>query len=193
MSVEIQKIERRCLGGKFEYRAAEGDKAPVVEGYAALFDSPTDMGYYQEVVRKGAFTKSLAAGADVRLLLNHNPYGLPLARTISGTLEVKEDSTGLFFRSELDPTDPDVQALTPKLRRKDVTQCSFAFVPLLTNWVFEAGKPDVRELLEVDICDVSIVTYPAYEDTSVVLRSRDLAKSQSVETLRLRLEIEKAR
>ena len=120
----------------------------------------------------GAIKRALGEGQDVRLLLNHED--LPLARTKSGTLELTEDAHGLKFRAELDPSDPDVQRLLPKMRRQDLSQCSFAFATVSDKWSTRDGK-DYRELIDTDLYDVSIVTYPAYLDTSVALRSKDKA------------------
>jgi HK97 family phage prohead protease len=177
--------ELRSFGKPIEFRAEDG-KAPVVEGYAAVFNSPTDLGGFREVVLPGAFKDSLANGADVRLLLNHE--GLPLARTKSGTLQVKEDAHGLFFRAELDPSDPDVAAIVPKLKRGDLDQCSFAFATVTDNWQMVDGV-QLRQLVAVELYDTSLVTYPAYGDTSVALRSRDAAKAMDTNLDLLKLKI----
>lgn len=189
-------IEHRSYKNKLEFRAEDG-KPPVVEGYAAVFNSPTDFGQanarMREVVLPGAFKESLAAGADVRLLINHE--GLPLARTKSGTLQLREDSHGLHVHAELDPTDPDVQALMPKMRRGDLDQMSFGFFTRADNWRMDGGVP-LRELRAVDVFDVSIVTMPAYDDTNVALRSREAFlsdSSQESDRLKLLIDIEKSR
>lgn len=156
------EIERRALG---EVRAAgEGRK---LQGYAALYNSETKIpGLGREVIRPGAFTRALREGQDVRLLVNHEPSQI-LARTRNGTLRLREDERGLAFEADL----PDTQLARDVLelvRRGDLSQMSFAFRVKRDNW-----SPDgLRELLDVDLFDVSVVTYPAYEETTVTARSR---------------------
>jgi HK97 family phage prohead protease len=173
----------------------EEGKAPHVEGYAAVFDQVAGE-MFREVIRKGAFANCLKDNPDVRLLINHE--GLPLARTKSGTLTLKEDDKGLFFSADLDASDPDVLALLPKLNRGDVDQCSFAFQTINDNWRIVDGV-DTRELLEVDLSDVSIVTFPWYDTTEVGLRSKEAwekrqkqAETINPEQLRLRVAIAEA-
>lgn len=147
---------------------AEADKV-TVGGYAAVFNSLSqDLGGFREVIRRGAFQSTIAGGADVRFLINHD--GLPLARTKSGTLRLAEDERGLRIDASLDPTDPDVQRLIPKMRRGDLSQMSFGFRTLKDAWRQE-GADQIRELHAVDLFDVSAVTYPAYQSTEVALRS----------------------
>jgi HK97 family phage prohead protease len=166
-----------------------GGKSPRVSGHAAVFDSMSEDLGFREVVRPGAFKRSLERGADVVLLVNHD--GLPLARTRSGTLKLSEDKRGLYFEATLDPSDPDVQQIVPKLNRGDLSQMSFAFrVPKGgDSWRTEGGT-EVRELIEVDIDhgDVSLVTHPAYVSTDVALRSREAWKNgvPAYDNLRLR-------
>lgn len=145
---------------------AEGD-APTFVGYAAVFDSPSEPLPFTEYVRKGAFQRTLEANADVRLLIDHE--GLPLARTASGTLRLSEDDRGLLVEAELDAANPDAQRVISGLRRGDLSQMSFAFRTLEDRW--SADKRE-RELLGVELFDVSVVTYPAYESTVAELRAR---------------------
>jgi len=135
-------------------------------GYAAVFDSPSEPMPFIEYVRRGAFTKTLNDGADVRLLVDHE--GVPLARTKSGTLTLSEDDTGLMVEAELDPANPDAQRVLSAMSRGDLSQMSFAFRTIKDSW-----SPDrsVRELREVQLFDVSVVTFPAYEETSAELRT----------------------
>lgn len=171
--------EYRCCA-EMEIRA-EADKV-TVGGYAAVFNSLSqDLGGFREVIRRGAFQSTIAGGADVRFLINHD--GLPLARTKSGTLRLAEDDRGLRIDASLDPTDPDVQRLVPKMRRGDLSQMSFGFRTLKDAWRQE-GADQIRELHSVDLFDVSAVTYPAYQSTEVALRSLAKIKHErALETL----------
>lgn len=145
----------------------------TVSGYAAVFDSPSEPLPWTEFVRRGAFKKTINDGADVRLLIDHT--GVPLARTKSGTLKLREDDKGLFMEARLDPNNPDAVKMRSALMRGDVTQMSFAFETIKDGWNSDRS---VRELKEVRLHDVSLVTYPAYEETSAEIRN-----NQSNETV----------
>lgn len=146
---------------------AEGS-AIKVSGYAAVFNERTDIGgCFLEVIEPGAF-KDAVGRDDVVFLVNHE--GLPLARTRSGTLTLKEDERGLYMETELDPLDPDVMAIVPKMKRGDLDKMSFAFIPEVQEWD-ESGDIPVRTLKKLGLRDVSIVTHPAYEGTEIGLRS----------------------
>lgn len=165
--------------GQIEVRGENSSDAPVISGYAAIFDSPTTIsqGYssYNEVVSRGAFKKTIQE-ADVRALYNHNPDNV-LGRTKSGTLTLSEDNVGLRYEVQV----PDTtwgRDLVQLIKRGDVSQSSFAFSPIRQDWSRAANKTelDTRTLQEVRLYDVSIVTYPAYEDTVAQVRSAsDLA------------------
>jgi HK97 family phage prohead protease len=142
----------------------------VLEGVAAVFDTWTDLGPFQERIARGAFTDAIPE-SDVRFLLNHD--GLPLARTASGTMRVWEDERGLLMRARLDRTDPDVHRIVPKIQRGDLSQFSFAFRvgPDGQEWDRQGNKRTITRVAE--LFDVSLVTDPAYPTTEVLaLRSR---------------------
>lgn len=180
--------ERRVAYTTLDLREI-GDGSTLV-GYAAVFDSPSEPLPFIEVVRKGAFADTL--NKDVRLLIDHE--GVPLARTTSGTLRLAEDDTGLRVEADLDRSNPDAQRLMSALSRGDISQMSFAFKTLRDNW--SADKRE-RELLAVDLFDVSVVTFPAYEQTSAELRSRTNVATLPTTTSRLlrqrQLQVAKAR
>ena len=164
-------IERRFAPANLEVREAP-DGSVGIKGYAAIFDYES----YGEVVRSSAFNKTLADGADVRMLLNHE--GVPLARTKSGTLMLSVDEVGLAFDvPALDMTSPLVQQIVSAIRRGDLAECSFAF-RVIRDQINEAG---VRELLEVALVDVSVVTFPWYDATTVDLKAddRELVEARS--------------
>lgn len=156
-----------------EFRVDESTGAPVVEGYAAVFDSLSDelfewgTGKFREKIVKGAFARTIK-NQNIPLLVEHRD--LPLATTKARTLELTEDSHGLHFRSTLDGDDPDVKRLVPKMRRGDMSKCSFGFYPVQEDWDFNA-KPRIRTLKEVRLFDVSIVANPAYPATEAKVRA----------------------
>ena len=161
-----QDDKRTVVYSNMEVRA-EGENGNTLVGYAAMFDMPSvDMGF-TEYVSRGAFTKTLKDGADVRLLLDHS--GAPLARTRSGTLRLSEDERGLRVEADLDPTNPLAQTVLSALRRGDMNQMSFAFRTIRDSWSKDGS---VRELREVQLYDVSVVTFPAYESTVAEVRAQ---------------------
>lgn len=165
-------VERRDMALLAELRVNGETGAPVVEGYAAVFDSLSevlfewDSGRFRERVAPGAFAKTLRE-QNIPLLVEHAQ--LPLATTGSGTLALREDGRGLHFVSELEPSDPDVARLVPKMRRGDLNRCSFGFIPIRQSWD-DTAKPRVRTLHEVKLMDVSIVARPAYPATEAKVR-----------------------
>jgi HK97 family phage prohead protease len=173
--------EKRTIAySNLEVRA-EGNGNTLV-GYAALFDSPSEPMPFIEYVKRGAFSKTLNDGADVRLLIDHE--GVPLARSKSGTLALEEDERGLRVEAELDPMNPDAARIMSAMKRGDLSQMSFAFRTIKDNWNTDRS---VRELREVQLFDVSVVTFPAYEQTVAELRSQNIPVTvASVSTLSLR-------
>ena len=162
-----------------ELRAAPdgtGSEKLTFTGYACVVEEPYEMcdwaGEYTEVVRSGAFAKTLSEGADVPFKINHE--GMTLARTKSGTMALAEDTTGLHVEAELDPANPHVQALRSAMDRGDIDEMSFAF------WVTrQVWSPDwtQRDILEVNLNkgDVSAVNYGANPATAgAVMNAREL-------------------
>lgn len=147
----------------------EGDQIPTIKGYPAVFNVMSEnLGYFREIVRPGAFKKTINDGADIRALFNHSP-NFVIGRTRSNTLKLNEDGKGLAFES----TPPDTtwaRDLTTSIKRGDINQMSFAFETVKDRWGTENGER-MRELLEVRLFDVSVVTYPAYPQTSASARS----------------------
>ena len=162
-----KKYREQRPAQKLEIRDAD-DGNVTVEGYAAVFDEETVIGgQWREQIARGAFRDAIGRD-DVVFLINH--AGLPLARTRSGTLELSEDEVGLRIRAQLDPTDPDVRSIVPKMKRGDLDKMSFAFIPTRQSWDDEEKMPR-RTITEAELYDVSIVTTPAYDGTSIGLRS----------------------
>jgi HK97 family phage prohead protease len=168
-------LEREVRGGvPAEIRADEGGLR--VSGYAAVFNEPADIGgMFKEVIAPGAFRDALSRD-DVVFLINHD--GLPLARTRSGTMTLTEDSKGLRMDTVLDPEDPDVKSIAGKMKRGDLDKMSFAFRATKQEWD-DTSDPPTRTIHEMRLFDVSIVTRPAYDGTSIAMRSlEDTRKDQ---------------
>jgi uncharacterized protein len=169
----MQQLERRAVA---ELRT-EGRR---LVGHAALFDVEARIGLTREVIRPGAFSRSLRSGADVRALVDHNSSAL-LGRTRSGTLELEEDARGLAFNINVPATSlgDDVLELA---RRSDLSGCSFGFRAVDEKW---SGRR--RELRAVDLVEISVITggQPAYPDTTVAVRHRADALRQLTEAIGL--------
>ena len=111
---------------------------------------------------------TLSNNPDVQLLINHE--GLPLARTVGGTLRLNEDDRGLRVDATVDATDPDVQRLAPKVRANLIDQMSFAFCGARSEWDEDYTQ---RRIVSLDIHrgDVSVVNQGANPYTSFSMRS----------------------
>ena len=158
----MKDIERRYMPSELR---VEGDESPKIRGYAAVFGELSEnLGGFREKISAGAFAKSL--DADVRALWNHDP-GVVLGRTKSGTLRLEEDERGLFV--EIDPP-TEARSYIESIQRGDVDQMSFGFRVVKDAWE-QTDDYSIRTLIEVDLFDVSPVTFPAYPQTSVAIRS----------------------
>jgi HK97 family phage prohead protease len=147
-----------------------GDGTLTFEGIASRTEAPYEVGYYVEVIRRGAFKRTLGnPNLDVQLLVNHE--GLPLARTTTGDLRLSETSEGLKMVASLDADDPEVQALARKVRRGVVDEMSMAFRAVQQAWNEDYTE---RQVLQAELMrgDVSIVSYGASPSTTVSIRSQ---------------------
>lgn len=171
--------ERRAYPVQLEVRAGKkGGKCRTIEGYASVVDEPYQMydwyGEYTEVVREGAFARTLNADPQVQLLLNHG--GLSMAYTRAGTLRLAEDSTGLHMSADLNTDRSDVGDMLAAIEDGAVDEMSFAFRVTRQTW---SPDYDQRDITEVDLHrgDVSVVNFGANPATSVgALRAADLAR-----------------
>lgn len=179
----MKTFERRMAVSALEIR--DDSSAPILSGYASTFDQPYDMGWYSETVAPEAFQRTLGRTPDVRLLINHG--GLPLARTTSGTLTLDTDSRGLRVSAQLDPSDPDVQALIPKMRRGDLNQMSFGFRTIEDEWSKDMSSRTMRNL-DLNDGDVSVVTYPANPNASAGIRALGGAHGDAITSALRELE-----
>ena len=187
-------VQMRSLPmGEIRLQGEDGEN-PVLVGYAAVFNSESEIMWgFREIVRPGAFKKTLQEKADIRALIDHNPDKV-LARTKSGTLICEEDDHGLRVEIELDPGISYASDLLRAVKRGDVDQMSFGFRMIRDKWDYRDGQPDLREILEAELFDVSPVTYPAYQATELDVRNIDLviqrAKAGDADAERLLSDIE---
>lgn len=182
----LPERETRFLTGQLEFRAAAETEKPRVRGYAAKFNVESErLGDFVETIAPGAFDDVLQD--DVRALFNHDP-NLILARSKAGegSLKIGADETGLFYEFEL----PDTQVgrdLAESLKRGDIDQSSFSFTVKEQRWIEPEADAEPRIAKRViekvgRLYDVSPVTYPAYPDATVALRSlQEFRKEQEPE------------
>lgn len=170
-----------------EVRASPDENTLRFEGYAARFDNwSEDLGGFREKIAPGAFKNAIQRD-DVRALYNHNSNYV-LGRNTSGTLRLYEDELGLRFEVDA-PNASWARDLRESVKRGDVSQCSFSFETVSDEWSRSNGELDERTLKEVRLSDVSIVTYPAYEATSVSARCARRGKARlAIERERLDLK-----
>jgi len=153
------------------------DGVPRFEGYAARFNKwSEDLGGFREKIAPKAFSKAIK-NSDTRALFNHDSNYV-LGRTTAKTLDLREDDKGLKF-SVIPPDTQWARDLGVSMERGDITQCSFGFTLGVDEW--NEGKDGVtRTIREVaNLADISVVTYPAYPDTEVALRSLDAIKTEN--------------
>ena len=165
--------ERRAvaLAGDFQTREADGKR--YIEGYFAVFGGTYplwDTAY--ETIDEGAF--NLEADKDVRALVNHDTT-LVLGRTTAGTLTLRVDEHGLWGSVEINEDDQDAVNAYARVQRGDVSQCSFGF-DILTEQIEQRDDGvTVWHLQRVKLYEVSVCTFPAYEETGVSARKAELA------------------
>lgn len=169
-------------------RQQESPDELVVEGYFALYEQETELypGIF-EIITKGAFDNTLQN--DVRALWNHNTQYV-LGRNKSGTLELKADDKGLFGTIRL-PKTQYAEDLHVLISRGDVDQCSFGF-NILDEDLEELADGGFRwRLKEVDLHEISVVTFPAYENTSVQARAKQVEQIQQRKLLEKKNALQK--
>lgn len=169
-----------------EIETGSGGSLLRFTGYASVTESAYEMsdwlGDYSEVVRRGAFSKTLAEGADVPFKLNHD--GMTLARTKSGTMRLAEDSTGLHVEADLDPGNGQVADIRSAMERGDLDEMSFAFRVTRQEWSPDWSQRDITEV-NLNKGDVSIVNYGANPHTSGLTSLRSALADGTVPRERL--------
>lgn len=163
--------QMRTVDAQFTTRENDSGN-PSIEGYFAVFNSNYDLGYgMSESIAPGAFDGTISD--DIRALINHDTT-LVLGRTSAHTLDLRQDEHGLWGHIDINPNDTDAMNLYARVQRGDVTQCSFGFDILDEETEFR-GEDEVHWTIKaVRLYEVSCCTFPAYEETSISARTRDL-------------------
>ena len=158
----------------------------IVEGYAAVFETETDLGWCKEVISRDAFNDCNMS--DCVLKYNHNDNCLILARTRNKSLKLTIDSKGLKIRAKLIDTTQN-RDIYKMIKAGLLDKMSFAFSVRKQEWDYEN---DVRRITEIaQLFDVSVVDVPAYETTKIYARSKESYESEKEKYQKEKLEKEK--
>lgn len=175
--------QARSSKSKFETREADGEM--YISGYFAVFNSEYEIWPGAvESVAETAFDGALSD--DIRCLINHETR-LVLGRNKAGTLTLKTDARGLWGEVKINPNDQDAVNLYERVKRGDVDQCSFGF-DILDEEFEDRGDTVKWTIKKVKLYEVSVVTFPAYEETSVSARKWQLGeiKKRNIEAWKQR-------
>ena len=173
----IKGAERRFITNKVELRSGGDSEESLIEGHALKFNKITTIGdWFREEILPGALDEVL--NDDVRALFNHDPnFVLARSKDGEGTLKLEVDAEGLRY-SYVTPNTSYAKDLEENIRLGNVSQSSFGFSIDEQRWIEREGELPLRQIVKLSrLYDVSPVTYPAYQDTSVAKRSLDAFKS----------------
>lgn len=175
----MNNTEKRTYSTPVEARA-ENEKR-TIKGYALLYSTPADLGFFREEILPGAADGVLKD--DIRALFNHDSNQI-LGRTAAGTTRVGTDAKGVWYEVDLPDTTLGRDLFT-SIQRGDITQSSFAFqLPedrAGENWSEPRGEKPLRQITKFSrLLDVSPVTYPAYQETTIAARSLEQVKKDSM-------------
>lgn len=177
--------EIRLRDAKAEVRAEQEEM--IIEGYALVFDEPTDIGFI-EVIDRGALDN--CDMTDVCLKYNHEDTYLIMARTRNKSLELEVDDHGLKIRAKLIDTQSN-RDVFKSIQAGLLDKMSFAFIVSDANWDTVDGQ-DIRHITGISkLFDVSVVDVPAYDQTEVYARSKEAVEQEQAEYHKLKLEKEK--
>ena len=165
----MEKRQLRNTPTRFETR--EDGENRSIEGYFAVYDSNYEIAPgMSESIAPGAFSRTLSN--DVRALINHDTT-LVLGRTKANTLELREDSHGLWGKITINPNDGDAMNLYERVKRGDVDQCSFGFDLKEQDTEIRDDGAVHWTIKDLDLFEVSCCTFPAYEQTNISARSKE--------------------
>lgn len=171
----------------FEVRAEDTDRGHTITGRPIVFGQMTDLGWYDEVIERGALDETDLK--DVRLLVNHNVDMIPLARsrnnTENSTMRLMPDENGLGIRADLDTeNNADAKSLFSAVSRGDIDGMSFMFTVGKDSWDDPDSDHPTRHILSIRrVFEVSAVNFPAYSRTSIQARGLSDALDSAKESL----------
>lgn len=170
-----KELEKRSYS--FEIRAEESEGSGVITGRPIVYNSRTDLGYFDEIIDSGALDNTDLT--DVRFLVNHDLSKIPLARsrrnTPNSTMQLTTDAMGLAIRVNLDiENNAEARSLYSSVQRGDITGMSFMFGTDAESWENLESDHPTRHIEAIStVVEVSAVTFPAYEATEINARSKE--------------------
>lgn len=169
--MERGKTQYRTLPIATEYeKRSEGDE-PKIEGYFAVYNSVFEIvPGLSESIAPGAFQNSLSG--DVRMLVNHDTT-LVIGRTAAGTMTLRDDTHGLWASAPVNPKDSAAMDAYARVERGDVTQASIGFEIIHEDAEYREDGSVHWTITEAKLWEVSVCTFPAYQETNVAARTRD--------------------
>jgi len=201
----MNELERRSY--TFDVRAETGASGSMITGRPIVYDSMTDLGYFNEVIERGALNKTDLR--DVRFLVNHDLSKIPLARSrrnnANSTMQMTVDDEGMSIRVNLDTeNNAEARSLYSAVERGDITGMSFMFSINAEEWDNLESDHPTRRIKEIgSVVEVSAVTFPAYDATEINARSKvaldnarsalESARQQRAKSLDSELELLKAK
>lgn len=183
-----KELERRSYS--FEVRAEENELGNIIVGRPIVYNSRTDMGWFDEIIEPGALNNTDLT--DVRFLVNHDISKIPLARSRrnngNSTMQLTVDNDGMSIRVTLDvENNSEARALYSAVQRGDISGMSFMFGIDSEEWDdLESDHPTRRIKAISTVVEVSAVTFPAYDSTEINARSKEALDNarQAVDTAR---------
>lgn len=188
MMAKNKPLEQRSYN--FEVRAEESDQGNIITGRPIVYNSRTDLGWFDEIIEPGALNNTDLT--DVRFLVNHDTSKIPLARsrknTANSTMQLTTDNDGLGIRVTLDTeNNSEARALYSAVQRGDISGMSFMFGIRDEEWEDLDSDHPIRHIRDIStVVEVSAVTFPAYESTEINARSKEALENarSAVETAR---------
>lgn len=174
-----KELEQRSYN--FEIRAEQNDGIGIVTGRPIVYNSRTDLGWFDEIIDSGALNG--ADLRDVRFLVNHDVSKIPLARSrnnnANSTMQLTPDDQGLAIRVNLDVmNNSDARNLYSAIERGDITGMSFMFSIDSEEWENLESDHPLRRIKRIsNVVEVSAVTFPAYEASSISVRNKEALDS----------------
>lgn len=187
-----KSLEQRSYS--FEIRAEETEAGNIITGRPIVYNSRTDLGWFDEIIEPGALNNTDLT--DVRFLVNHDTSKIPLARSRrnngNSTMQLTTDNDGLGIRVTLDiENNSEARALYSAVQRGDISGMSFMFVIRDEEWENLDSDHPTRHIKDIStVVEVSAVTFPAYESTKINARSKEALENarSAVDTTRQRSE-----
>lgn len=184
-----KELEQRSFN--FEIRAEEDERGQYIDGRPIVYESKTDLGWFDEIIERGALDG--ADLTDVRFLVNHDLSKIPLARSRrnngNSTMQLSPDYEGMAINVLLDTeNNADSRSLYSAVKRGDISGMSFMFSITDEEWIDLDSDHPTRRIKQIgSVVEVSACTFPAYESTEISARD-----AKALESAKLALESARA-